>query len=108
MDTWTLYALTVLPNLKDLVVVFAVLGIPFSVLALFAMWIGEIDPKYWKAAIFGLSLGVLSAVCAALIPNEKQMALILAGKYLTNSEFSKVPDDVAIALRKILKKFVED
>lgn len=108
MDTWTLYALTVLPNLKDLFLVFAVLGLAFFAIVLSFICVHDIDQKYLKASIFGLSLSILSAVCTAIIPNDKQMAIIVAGKYLTNSEFSKVPDDVAVALRKILKKFAED
>jgi hypothetical protein len=107
MDTWTLYALTILPNIgtsAGLIAIF--LGTVGGVMLFF----GHIEDLegFKKPSVWLLIFAFISIMVTTLIPDEKQMAIILGGKYLTNSEFSKVPDDVAIVLRKLLKKAAED
>ena len=107
MDTWTLYALTMLPNIGNAAGLVALLLATAGGIMLFFGHIEDITGLK-KPAMWLLILAFISIMVTTLIPNEKQMAIILGGKYLTNSEFSKVPDDVAIALRKLLKKVIED
>jgi MFS family permease len=107
MDTWTLYALTMLPNIGNAAGLVAILFGTAGGIMLFFGHVEDINGLK-KLAIWLLAVAFISLIVTTLIPTDKQMAIILGGKYLTNSEFSKVPDDVAIVLRKLLKKAAED
>jgi MFS family permease len=107
MDAWTLYALTILPNIGTAAGLLALLLGTAGGIMLFFGHIEDITGLK-KPAIWMLAVALISLIVCTFTPDEKQLAIIMGGKYLTNSEFSKVPDDVAIALRKLLKKVIED
>lgn len=121
MSPLFIYLLTVIPNFRVLFVpaaiILMVLGVILMVMSLIYLAEGRGDPEDTDTrignvlrplGIKNLIIGFVMGCTAAAIPTQQQMMLVVTGSYLTNSEWSKLPDDIAVALRKQMADWTKD
>ena len=119
MDFWTLYWLTRLPHLFDVFDSIAAIGL-MGIIVCLVMWLvffavseGELNlyekfPITQKATFLLGIIGICSLVVKSFIPTERDLAIILAGSWVTQSEeISKLPENVAQTLNQYMKRFTE-
>lgn len=109
MSFFTLYLLTVLPNLSCF---FAMLTsitaiVPTVLIGIITGATEELKHLRWLGLFIPLSitLGLISN----LIPNEKQMYTLVGGYYVTNIEgIDKLPKNIVGAANKFIETYTEE
>lgn len=111
MTTWQLYLLTRLESFNTLFQVVMIISAISSVMVLFIAFIAkteeQLDVPLFKKVLFTcLSVTVISSVIFTSIPTNKDLAIIFAGRYLTNSdEMKKLPDNAARVINNFLDQY---
>lgn len=112
MDWFTLYLLTRLPGLQTFSIIMAILLGMLVVVALMGCFIAYSDNedlavKNFSLWLAGSTLVAFFTAClgGVIFPDEKDLAIIIAGQWATNSEeMKKLPDNVAATLNAILEQ----
>jgi hypothetical protein len=108
-----IYFLVIMESLGDTlngIVVISSVGVTIGLIMAFAYSVERNEqfkiPSFCK---FGAITAAILAIIASLLPTNKQLAMIVAGNWVVNSEdIRELPDNVAKTLNQFLDSYVEE
>lgn len=118
MDLFELYLLSAIPSLGVLVSLISILSLVASAVIFIFYSINRFEEHsenekaktdtYFKRFLFLPKVGLVLALVAVLIPNERQLYFIAGGYVASNAEgVEKLPDNISKAANAWLEKLAD-